>query len=121
MNCSEVFTDYLVQCPESIKINSYLDPTTEYKWIITDKFGKEYAGYITTDADGKFEIPIDELPEGLLTSYSGEFELRVYATSGVYGQETCDHVHIPLAKNYESVRFEIKAGTNQKDNIGCDV
>lgn len=121
MNCSNIFSDFLVQCPESIKINSYLDPTTEYKWVITDKFGKQYSGTIESDADGHLEIPVDDLPDGLLTSYSGEFKLEIFTTEGVYGQEQCNKVFIPLAKNYDHIAFEVKAGTNIKDNIGCEV
>lgn len=121
MNCQNIFSDFIVQCPDSIKINSYLDPATEYKWVITDKFDKQYSGFATTDADGHLEIPVDELPDGLLTSFSGQFKLEIFSTTGVYGQEQCDKVFIPLAKNYDSIVFEVKAGNNIKDNIGCEI
>jgi hypothetical protein len=121
VNCSNTFSDFLVRCPDSIKVNSYLDPTTEYKWVITDKFQKQHSGYSTTDADGHFEIPVDDLPDGLLNQYAGDFTLEIFATTGVYGQEQCNKVQIPIAKNYDSIVFHVKAGTSVKENLGCEI
>lgn len=119
MSCSTVFSDYISNCQDAITVNAVLDPSTEYKWVITDKFNKEYSGVVTTDTDGHFVIPVEDLPDGLLTQYSGEFSLSIWTNTGIYGDIQCDQVKIPIAKYYDSILFEVKGGTNQKSNIGC--
>lgn len=120
MSCaSSVFSDYVSNCQDKITVNAVLDPTTEYKWVIRDKFNKEYSGEVTTDADGHFEIPVDELPDGLLNQWGGEFILELWTNTGIYGDIQCSKVPIPIAKYYDSITFHVKGGTNEKSNIGC--
>lgn len=119
MHCSNIFTDYVSNCQNAIAVNAVLEPVTEYKWVITDKFNKEYSGVVTTDADGHFEIPVEDLPAGLLTQYSGEFKLTIWTNTGIYGDIQCSKVPIPIAKYYDAIQFEVKGGTNEKSNIGC--
>lgn len=118
MSCSHHFSDYLVECPEGIKVNIQLPngPYTEYTWVITDKFQKQYSGEVTSDGDGHFLIPVDDLPPGLLNPHSGEFSLSVYEVG-----DLCKKIRFLAAKEYEEIRFEVKGGTRVKDNLGCVV
>jgi hypothetical protein len=117
--CSTVFTDYISNCQDTITVNAVLEPGTTYKWVITDKFQKEYSGFVDTDELGYFEIPVDELPAGLLTQYGGAFSLTIWTNTGLYGDIQCDQVKIPIAKYYDSIQFEVRGGSNEKSNIGC--
>lgn len=120
MSCSSsVFKDYISNCQDYITVNVVLDPATEYKWVITDKFSKAYSGLFTTDADGHFDIPVTDLPEGLLNNYAGTFTLEVWTVEGVYGETQCQKIPLPIAKYYDSIQFEVHGGTNEKNNLGC--
>jgi hypothetical protein len=119
--CSSVFTDFISNCQDYLTVNAALDPTTAYKWVITDKFGKSYSNEIITDDDGYFTIPVTDLPAGLLSSYSGQFKLEIFTTGGVYGDIQCQKLQIPIAKYYDSIEFEVRGGTNEKSNIGCEI
>lgn len=112
MQCSDCFTDYLVKCSEEINVYAQLAPLTEYKWIITDKFDNQYSGEFTTDSNGFWTIDTDDLPAGLLTSYSGVFSLQVE-------DETCKPIKFKIAQEYDCIRFDIKGGTREKNTLGC--
>lgn len=118
MNCADNFHDYIVQCPDGIKVNVVADAGaySALRWQITDKFDNEYTGEVLTDGYGAFTIPVDELPAGLLTSYSGEFELKVLDVDN-----NCRPVPILVAGYYDSIVFHVKRGTKVKDNLGCFV
>jgi hypothetical protein len=122
MSCSPlVFKDFVSNCQDSITVYTVLEPLTEYKWVITDKFNKSYSNQAFTDSDGHFEIPTNELPAGLLNSYGGEFKLEVFAIEGLYGETQCQQIKIPIAKYYDSIHFEVRGGTNEKSNLGCAI
>jgi hypothetical protein len=113
MNCNCCFTDYLAKCNLSIQVYAQLAPLSDYTWIITDKFGNKYQGEFTTDSNGFWEIPVDQLPSGLLTQYSGEFTLQVQDSG-------CKPVKFKIAQEYDCINFTVKGGTYEKDTIGCD-
>lgn len=113
MSCSDAFTDYLVQCSETIDVFAQLEPLTSYSWVITDKFDHKYSGLFNTDADGFWAIDVDALPPGLLTEYSGVFTLEVQ-------DEGCKPIKFKIAQEYSEIRFSIKAGTMEKNILGCD-
>jgi len=113
MNCNCCFTDYLAKCNLSIQVYAQLSPLTDYIWVITDKFGNKYQGEFTTNSDGFWEIPVDELPSGLLTQYSGEFTLQVQDSG-------CKPVKFKVAQEYDCINFTIKGGTYEKETLGCD-
>lgn len=113
MNCNCCFTDYLAKCNLSIQVYAQLTPLSDYRWIISDKHGNKYQGEFTTDSDGFWEIPVDELPSGLLTQYSGEFTLQVQDSG-------CKPTKFKLAGEYDCINFTVKGGTHEKDTIGCD-
>lgn len=115
MDC-KTFHDYIVNCTDGIQVNAYLTPLTDYRWQITDKFEKRYDGPVTTDADGNFLISVDELPEGLLSQYSGQFTLQVFEVDNA-----CRQVQMNLSSYYDEVCFEVKTGGVYfiKNNIGC--
>lgn len=106
--------DYLVQCPEEINVFAQLLPATQYTWTIEDKFLNTYSGAFITDAQGFWSIPVVDLPAGLLTQYSGGFNLKVF------GADMCAPEKFKVAKVYDTIRFEVKAGNFEKNNLGCD-
>lgn len=112
MNCNSCFHDYLAKCNLEIQVYAQLLPLTDYTWIITDKFTNKYQGTFTTDADGFWTIPVDELPPGMLTQYSGEFKLEVQ-------DEGCKPVKFKVAQEYDCINFTIKGGNYEKDTLGC--
>lgn len=116
MKCDTCFTDYIVQCNDAINVFAKLEPDAPYQWVITDKFDKQYAGTFTTDADGFWQIPVDDLPEGLLTEYSGTFTLQVFADA-----YACDEpIRFLIAQSYDCITFNVRGGTRIKDSLGCD-
>lgn len=111
--CCTCFTDYLAKCNTEITVYAQLSPLTEYTWVITDKFSKKYQGIFTTDSNGFWTIPVDELPSGLLTEYSGLFSLEVMDSG-------CKPVKFKIAQEYSCIDFVVKGGTYEKDTLGCD-
>jgi hypothetical protein len=101
LNCNCCFSDYLAKCNLAIQVYAQLSPLTDYTWVITDKFGNKYQGDVTTDSNGFWEIPVDELPAGLLTQYSGEFTLQVQGAG-------CKPVKFKVAQEYDCINFTIK-------------
>jgi hypothetical protein len=112
-NCACCFTDYIAKCNTELTVYAQLAPLTDYTWIISDKFQNKYSGSFTTDSDGFWSIPVDELPAGLLTQYSGLFTLEVQDSG-------CKPVKFKLAQEYDCIDFTVKGGTYEKDTIGCD-
>lgn len=116
MGCNTCFEDILAKCPESIRVFAQLPSLPlydSYRWIITDKFDRKYEGSFIVDGDGFWSIPVDELPDGLLTEYSGSFKLEVL-------DGDCKPIKFKIAKEYDCISFEVKAGTFVKDNLGCE-
>lgn len=112
MECNSCFQDYLAKCNLQIQVYAQLSPLTDYTWIIKDKFGNLYQGEFTTDADGFWTIPVDELPPGMLTQYSGDFTLQVQDAG-------CKPVTFKVAQEYTCINFTIKGGNYEKDTLGC--
>lgn len=113
MACSTCFTDYIAKCNTELTVYAQLAPLTQYTWIITDKFLNKYSGEFTTDSDGFWSIPVEELPAGLLTQYSGLFTLEVQDSG-------CKPVKFKIAQEYDCIDFTVKGGTYEKDTLGCD-
>jgi len=109
------FTDTIAKCETEIQVNAMLDPETFYRWVITDKFGNKYEGEVQTDTQGFFTIPVEDLPAGLLTQYSGVFKLQVFQLYAACGPEK-----FKVAGLYDCIEFEITGGTFVKNNLGCD-
>lgn len=116
MTCDTCFPDFIAKCNEAIRVFAQLPALAayeSYKWVITDKFDKSYEGSFQVDENGFWEIPVDDLPEGLLTEYSGQFSLQVY-------DDACKPVKFKIAQEYDCIRFNVKGGTFEKDYIGCN-
>lgn len=113
MNCNCCFVDYIAKCNLAITVYAQLAPLSDYTWVIRDKHGNLYQGEFTTDSNGFWEIPVDQLPSGLLTQYSGEFKLEVYDTG-------CKPLKFKIAQEADCINFTVKGGTYEKDTIGCD-
>jgi len=112
-SCACCFTDYIAKCNTELTVYAQLTPLSTYTWVITDKFSKKYEGEFTTDSDGFWSIPVDELPAGLLTEYSGLFTLEVMDSG-------CKPVKFKLAQEYSCIDFTVKGGTYEKNTLGCD-
>jgi hypothetical protein len=115
MECSTCFNDFIAKCNEEINVFAQLPalPVYEsYKWVITDGQDRKFEGDFVVDENGFWQIEVDDLPEGLLTQYSGDFRLEVYDSS-------CKPVKFKIAQEYDCITFEIKGGTFTKDYIGC--
>lgn len=115
--CTCCYEDYLVKCSENIIVNAQLVANTAYTWVITDKFNRQYSGAITTDADGLLPaIPITELPAGLLTEFSGDFTLQFFEVG-----DDCSPAHFKIAQVTTCIEFNIRPGTREKNNLGCEL
>lgn len=116
MNCTDHYSDYLVRCPDGIIVNAVANagPYAALRWQLTDKFNNEYTGEVITNGNGGFTIPEDEFPGGMLNQYAGDFELRVLDIDN-----ECRPVPLLVAGYYEAIRFHVKGGTREKDNLGC--
>lgn len=114
-SCVCCFTDYLVKCSTEINVFAKLTPATEYTWVITDKFKRQYSGTFTTDVDGFWAIPVEDLPAGLLTEFSGSFSLQVYDDPAA-----CSPIKFLIAQETDCIQFDIHAGTREKNNLGCE-
>ena len=112
-NCFDCYPDYLVRCSTEIAVNAQLAPLSTYSWIITDKFDRQYSGQFTTNENGFWTIDVDDLPAGLLTQFSGQFKLQVQ-------DDSCKPIKFKIAQEYDCIVFELKAGTREKNTIGCD-
>jgi len=117
--CTCCFEDYMVKCNDNINVFARLTALTQYTWVITDKFDRQYSGIFTTDSNGFWQIPVEELPAGLLTEFSGSFKLEVYEFE-VYPSTSCKPVKFTIAQEYECIEFTMRAGTRVKDNLGCE-
>jgi hypothetical protein len=116
--CTTCFVDYLVQCTTEINVFAKLTPETIYQWVITDKFSRQYSGTFETDADGFWAIPVSELPEGMLTEYSGTFTLQVFDEP--YGQTCAEPITFKIAQTFDCIVFNVRAGTREKNYLGCE-
>lgn len=109
---SSVFTDFIAKCNTTLTVYAKLTPETAYRWIITDKFDAKYEGAFTTDIDGFFQIPLEDLPDHLLNEYAGNFLLQIQ-------DDTCKPIKFMVASEYQAINFSVKAGTYIKDHLGC--
>jgi len=112
MPCSTCFTDYISNCDEFVKINTILHAVADYKWVLTDKFGKKYSGDVTSNADGGIVIDTADLPAGFLNNYAGDFILEIQ-------DATCKPIKFLLASEYDCINFTVTGGTLVKNEIGC--
>lgn len=112
--CQTCFTDYIGRCPEGIQVYARLEPNSpylQYKWVITDKFDNAYQGYFQTDEQGYWLIPNEDLPDGLLSEWAGDFKLQVF-------DEDDTPVRFYICQEFECISFYVKKGTLVKDTLG---
>src|SRR5688572_8856200 len=115
MYCTCCFVDFIDKCEESLTLNVYLTPDTEYRWVITVKLENKYEGTATADADGHLVIPVEDLPPGMLTQYSGYFKIHILDA------ESCTPIKFKIAGEYDCIDFSVSGGTFVKDFIGCPI
>lgn len=118
MSCTNCFEDWVCKCVpygSIITLNAYLTPFTEYTYVVTDKFGSKYTGTDTTDGFGHLEINTVSFPEGFFTEFSGRFKIQIMTS------DNCEPIKFYMAGQYDCVEIEIKGGTMNKDEIGCDI
>lgn len=116
-NCSCCFTDTLAKCENQIRVNILLPPYYDgFRWVITDKFGNKYQGELAENEEGYY-IPLTELPDGLLTQYSGDFTLQIFPL----GDQSCGPLNFKVMGQYDCIEFGITGGTFEKNNLGCEI
>ena len=115
MSCNLTFHDVLGQCPDgfTVRLLSPLPPYSEVSWLITDKFGNEYSKTVDLDGNGYLHIPLEDLPDGFLTQFSGIFTLEL-----LDGEQRIDFA---LAQYYDKIQFTVVGGTRVKDTIGVEI
>jgi hypothetical protein len=116
-NCSCCFPDFLAKCETEIRLFITLPVYASYRWVITDKFGHKYQGTLTPDLDGGYTIPVAELPDGLLTQYSGEMKLQIFEE----GDTACAPVRFFVSGMYDCIAIDITGGNFEKNNLGCEL
>lgn len=114
-NC---FQDWISCGPYNsiITVNTGLD-AGEYTAILTDKFDHKYEIHVTVDDSGRFEININDLPEGLFNEFGGVITLELM-------KNNCEKIKIPILDGYDyidsdCIEISVKGGTMEKTNIGC--
>lgn len=112
--CLCCYEDFLVKCGENIQVFAKMTPDTQYFWIITDKFDRQYQGRVTTDEDGFCVILTGDLPAGLLTEFSGSFKLQFFEETN-----SCAPVTFTIAQQTDCINFTLRAGNREKNNLGC--
>jgi hypothetical protein len=115
MNCDCCFSDFIAKCETELILYTLLTPDLQYKWVITDKFENKYEGIATSDENGYLIIPVEELPAGLLTQYSGSFKIEILE---LY---TCSPIKFKIAKEYDCISFDISGGNYEKNYVGCPI
>jgi hypothetical protein len=118
MSCNCLFSDHICKCipyDDFIHINTSLTPAGSYTWIITDKFGHEYSGTVTAELDGTLQIPIAQLPDGMMSQYAGRFLIQLQDA------DACGALNFPMTKMYDGIELEVRGGTHEKNTIGCEV
>lgn len=113
-SCECCFTDFLAKCETEIVINTNLTPGNTYRWVISDKFGHLYEGTADAEDDGSLIIPIEDVPAGIFTQYSSDFNLQIYS------ENSCSPIKFKLTGEYDCVTFNIHGGTFVKNWIGCE-
>lgn len=113
-NCNCCFTDYLAKCEDEIIINTTLTPSATYRWVVTDKFDNKYEGEVVAGLRGELTIPVEDLPAGMLTQYSGDFTLQIHDSTN------CGPIKFKLLGEYDCVSFNVSGGTFIKNEIGCE-
>lgn len=111
MSCSNCFTDTISNCQTNLTVRTLLTPATTYRWIITDKFGKKYSNTAVANASGYLVIPVTQLPEGMLTSYSGDFKMEIQDTVG-------KEIVFKMVGEYTCIEFTVTGGSYEKSTIG---
>lgn len=115
MNCLDnSFHDYICKCADTILFNVNVDPGADYHYVITDKFGNKFSADITSDGDGQISIPVNQLPEGLFTQYSGTFSFELYMDNTL-----CTPVLLNMKRKYREALFHVEPGNFEKSNVGC--
>lgn len=116
MSCTTCFEDWVCKCIyDTLIINTRLTPGQTYYWRVTDQFNQNYSGAVVAEADGVLQIPIEDLPEGLINQFAGRITITIHEDLG------CSSIAIPLAKKYDCIDLEVRGGSEQKETIGCAV
>lgn len=110
--CSTCFDSVLSNCPTGITLNAHLTPLTDYKWVITDKFGNKYTDTVTSDADGAIIIDDAALPDGFFSAHAGEFSIQVLnpLTNTPQSMKLCQY--------FDCINVSIVGGNDTEDTIG---
>lgn len=112
MECNSCFNAVLSNCLTGFTLAGGFAPGDSYKWVITDQFGKRYSAIVVADANGALTIDADDLPDGFLNPFAGEFLLNVYDAAGVPAD-------IAICQVYNCVK--VKITKNNGDTISTKI
>lgn len=117
MSCTKTYNDYLCRClpyDEQLRVNTFLPfLAAGYKYRLTDKFGARYEGEADRQVDGTLLIDLVDFPDGFFTEFSGGFKLELFAG------DLCNQISFPMIRQFDTIEFEVSAGTTQKAELGC--
>lgn len=116
MNCLNSFQDFVCKCvpyDSFLQINTSLTPGATYTWVVTDKFNQRWSGSVAAETDGTLQIPIAELPNGFVSQWGGRFIITI--------ESGCGPIKFPMAAMYEQIEIEVVGGSQEKNEIGCEV
>jgi hypothetical protein len=113
INCDECYEMSFDDCSD-ITISAGLTPTTTYYAVLVDKFNKQYIQQVTIAGDGSFTVDSSLLPNGLLTAFSGKFE--IYLSTQSDGSDT-----VPLNVSTTALNCVMATFTNETSEVCCDL
>jgi hypothetical protein len=85
---------------DEIEMKAKLLPSTNYKYIIKDRFGNLYSKSFETDADGYWKIKKSDFPEGFFAPHN-KITITVNDENGVA-------VNMAVQKHYQCLEVEFK-------------
>jgi hypothetical protein len=112
MSCS-CYESIIRSCSSAITLIAGLTATTSYYWLLTAPSGKIYQRQAITDAEGKLLIDTSFLPDGLLNSNAGYFNLEIRS-----GVNYLTKVDLTLGGNtYSCVLIKFENIDAEPDNL----
>lgn len=116
-NCDECFELSIAYCPNQINISASLTPSASlYLWI-RDKFKNLWEDQITVNADGSFDINIDNFPTGMFTPNFGAVD--IFLTTDNKGADI-----VPMtfsAIDYNCLLLSVGEPVYLTDDSGCNI
>lgn len=118
--CHSTYYAVVPMCfPETgITVDVNLQPNTDYLYMFTTPYGKTYADSITTDAEGKVILTLDQVPRDMLNPWLRLFQLSFYPV--VDDVHACDPTTFTMCgSTYDTIAIRFIEGEGLPAIIGC--